>query len=96
VFAVSTILETTDAMTWATEFCRIFHGYMVVKEGTPESPLLTIDEGTMVSWFANAMAVAEREASQKFCPHPEDERIELSETLTSCRGCGLLNPVLNP
>lgn len=36
--------NTTDAATWAAEFCRTFPGVM--------------DEGTMIGWFANAMQTA--------------------------------------
>lgn len=61
-----TLLGTDDAMTWATEFCRIFDGKTVASE---ETPLTTVDPGLMVGWFANAMQVAvnlhaERTASE--------------------------------
>ena len=50
------LLNTTDAMVWAAEFCRTFNGYIVAPEKrlTPD-PRLVIDEGTMVTWFANAI-----------------------------------------
>jgi hypothetical protein len=91
---MSTLLETTDAMVWAEEFCRIFHGCVITNSPglLIESPLddgpSEVDEGTMVGWFANAMAVAEREATQKLCPHPTTERSELSEDLVTCVRCG--------
>jgi hypothetical protein len=66
---MSTLLETTDAMVWAEEFCRIFDGYDIRKEELEGRTTPCVDPGTMVGWFANAMAVAEREATQKLCPH---------------------------
>lgn len=48
--------DSTDAMEWASQFCRIFDGAEVTDgEGR-------VDKGLMVGWFANAMAAAEREA----------------------------------
>ncbi len=50
------LYATTDGMVWATEFCKLF---LVLdrKDGT------TIDEGTMVGWFANAIEIG-RSAGQ--------------------------------
>ena len=80
-----TLMGTTDAMVWAEEFCRIFNGEVVGGDGTGEA---VVDEGLMVGWFANAMALAEREAAQKFCPHTMVNRIELADSLASCSRCG--------
>jgi hypothetical protein len=51
-----TLMGTDDAMTWAQEFCRIFNGKVIVAEDVNEGP---VTPGTMVGWFANAMAVGE-------------------------------------
>ena len=37
--------STTDAAVWAEEFCRVMRAYVVP----------VIDEGLMISWFANAI-----------------------------------------
>lgn len=47
---------TTDAMVWATEWCRIAREIEASEDGE------LIDEGWMVGWFANAMCVAEDHA----------------------------------
>jgi len=46
------LLETNDAMLWATEFCNTKK-----KMGWT---LEDIDEGLMVGWFANAMFAQEK------------------------------------
>lgn len=48
------LLDTTDAMVWAEEFCAQFGGRMITpieQDGTMVGP------GTMVGWFANAIEV---------------------------------------
>lgn len=91
-----TLMSTTNAMVWAEEFCRIFDSYVIVNAPGFQSPLddgpSEVDPGTMVGWFANAMAVAEREAAQKYCPHGMVDRGELADGLTMCGRCGKLNP----
>ena len=54
-----TLLGTDDAMIWAQEFCRIFAGHTIVNDdyGGPVQGGI-ISPGTMVGWFANAMATA--------------------------------------
>jgi hypothetical protein len=42
------LLQTTDAMIWAEEFCRIYHN------GKHD-----IEPGWLVGWFANAMLAQE-------------------------------------
>jgi hypothetical protein len=86
---MTTLNDTTDAMVWAQEFCRIFSGRPVWSEalGTPASDLV-VDEGTMVGWFANAMAVGEREGKQAVCPH--DDMFNVTDDMASCRKCGIL------
>jgi len=47
-------MSTRDPLVWAEEFCRIFQGKTIggpVVQGD-------VDEGAMVTWFANAMQVA--------------------------------------
>jgi hypothetical protein len=54
-------------MYWAEEFCRIFNGFVIESghhapvEGTRKS----VDEGTLVGWFANAMARGEQTALER-------------------------------
>jgi hypothetical protein len=50
--------STTDGMVWATEFCNLF---LVLdrRDGT------TIDEGTMVGWFANAIEIGRSAGLEK-------------------------------
>ena len=43
----------TDAMRWAEEWCRIAR-----EIGAADDGRTVIDEGWMVSWFANAMQAA--------------------------------------
>jgi len=50
-----TLLGTNDAMVWAEEFCRIFNDKTIVS-GNDSGRF--VNEGTMVSWFANAMQTA--------------------------------------
>lgn len=85
---MSTLLDTTDAMVWAEEFCRIFDGYDIRENELAGRTTPCVDPGTMVGWFANAMGVAEREAAQKFCPHTMVNRIQLADDLTTCGRCG--------
>jgi hypothetical protein len=47
------LLDTTDAMVWAEEFCKQFDNWMVRTEDT--SYPFRLDPGTMVAWFANAI-----------------------------------------
>lgn len=47
------LYSTTDAMIWAKEWCRIAREIQAANDGRQ-----VIDEGWMVSWFANAMYVA--------------------------------------
>lgn len=53
------LTDTTDAMMWAEEFCRIFTNYLIVPVNivVAEDPENTkvIGPGTMVGWFANAI-----------------------------------------
>lgn len=86
---MATLLDSTDAMVWAEEFCRIF--MVAPKDGYPDGESAhDWQRGLMVSWFANAMAVGEREGAQAHCPHISV--IELSDDLLACRACGKLNP----
>jgi len=51
-----TLTGTDDAMVWAEEFCRIFDGFEIAQQGADQEG--TVNEGTMVAWFANAMQTA--------------------------------------
>jgi hypothetical protein len=72
------LTETTDAMVWATEFCRIFKGFVIfpVEANVGGN---TVDEGTMVGWFANAMQTAlDLDGPQVVTAHVrDDDTIEL-------------------
>lgn len=57
------LYATTDAMVWAEKWCRIARD---LRDAGQE----IIDEGWMVGWFANAMAVA-----------AEDERKNIAEKI---------------
>lgn len=46
--------DSTDARVWAQEFVAMFHGREI-----GEGPL-TVDEGTMIGWFANAIENGKR------------------------------------
>jgi hypothetical protein len=86
---MATLLDTNDAMVWAEEFCRIFEVYVVhTSTDLTNAPRHFVDEGTMVGWFANAMAVAESAGRKAMCPHPPEEQIMLADDLSSCRKCG--------
>jgi hypothetical protein len=58
----NTLLNTDDAMLWAQEFCRIFEGTVVSAVETDEP---SVDPGTMVGWFANAMQTAINQYERK-------------------------------
>ena len=47
------LLQTTDAMVWAKEFCERFNIYQEPGGVIEDGP------GLMVGWFANAMAAQE-------------------------------------
>jgi hypothetical protein len=64
--AEHTLLGTDDAMVWATEFCRIFNGKLVVADEFNHTNPGPVDPGTMVSWFANAMQVAINHAEKRW------------------------------
>ena len=67
------LLETNDAMVWAEEFARI---------GRENNwTLEDIDEGLMVSWFANAMC------AQEF---KDEKRIAELEKLMNSAGVTIL------
>jgi hypothetical protein len=84
---MATLLDTNDAMVWAEEFCRIFDG-QIIRQHTWSDIEGEINAGTMVGWFANAMAVAESAGRKAMCPHPPEEQIMLADDLSSCRKCG--------
>lgn len=83
---MATLLNTTDAHIWAEEFCRIFQGRTI----TINEDTLSVDQGTMLSWFANAIMAGWQEGAQAHCPHTDT--YPLADDLICCRGCGKLNP----
>jgi hypothetical protein len=88
---MSTLLDTTDAMVWAEEFCRIFAGATIMpNERLAEFEMTPIvDEGTMVGWFANAIETGRTAGAQAHCPHTyADVFFIVEDDLRSCRGCG--------
>lgn len=72
--------DTTDAMRWAEEFCRIFRERVAGTEDKSEA-LVMIDPGWMVSWFASAMAAQERHDRE----HIAREKVRLAVNPTFCR-----------
>ncbi len=48
-------LMDSDAMAWAVSFVSYAR----------RNPAIATDKGTMIGWFANAMAAAEREAYER-------------------------------
>jgi len=48
-----TLLSTDDAQVWAQEFIRIFNGQTIGGESGETSR--AVDEGLMITWFANAI-----------------------------------------
>jgi hypothetical protein len=81
-----TLLATTDAMTWATEFCRIFKAQTITD--VPQDVQGIVDEGTMLTWFANAIETGRNQGRRELCPHRE--MITLADGLEVCHDCGKL------
>lgn len=78
---MSTLNDTTDAMVWAEEFCRIFDGRTIsAEEG------VGIDLGTMLAWFANAIETGRNAGRKETCPHTRF--IDVSDDLSLCAICG--------
>ena len=69
-----TLMGTDDAMVWAEEFCRIFKGWTITD--VPQDVSGIVDQGSMVSWFANAMQVAVNQYERRKL----HEKGELTET----------------
>ena len=78
------LMGTTDAMVWAEEFCRIFDGSTVMREG-PDGRRI-VNEGTMVAWLANAIEVGRNAGRKETCPH--ERWHEVSEEMRLCTTCG--------
>jgi hypothetical protein len=53
--------DSTDAMVWAEKFVEMNNGKLIVND-SPVAADQEVDAGAMVSWFANAMAAAQRNA----------------------------------
>ena len=50
------LYSTKDPEVWAEEFCKLFDNHVVSE--APTNLALSLDPGTMVGWFANAMETA--------------------------------------
>lgn len=53
---MSNLSHNTDAVAWATEFVN----------AVKENPKIATDEGTMISWFANAIMAGHDEARLRY------------------------------
>jgi hypothetical protein len=83
-----TLLGTTDANIWAQEFVRIFGGAVIVQDSAanPNFSGIQVDEGTMITWFANALEVGRSQGRKELCPH--DSVVQLADDLWVCHDCG--------
>lgn len=86
---MTTLNDTTDAMVWAEEFCRIFNGH-ILRENAWADLEGEVTVGTMVTWFANAIETGRNAGRRETCPHTDV--FDISEDMTCCRTCGMLNP----
>ena len=85
---MTTLNDTLDAMVWAEEFCRIFNGKKVSwSDDEPDEADDIIDQGTMVTWFANAIERGRDAGRRELCPHPDFHVV--SEEMKICLTCGL-------
>jgi hypothetical protein len=84
---VSTLNDTTDAMVWAEEFCRIFQGRLIITEDKPYGIGPGVDESTMVTWFANAIETGRAAGRKELCPH---DNFSIDAEMMVCRDCGTL------
>lgn len=82
---MATLTDTTDAMIWAEEFCRIFKGWTVTD--VPQDVQGVVDQGGMVAWFASAIETGRNAGRKETCPHTE--WYEVSEDMSLCNTCGL-------
>jgi hypothetical protein len=82
-----TLLGTTDAQVWSEEFCRIFGGATIVQDSAanPSFSGTQVDEGTMTTWFANAIETGRNQGRKELCPH---DYTHLADDLWACRDCG--------
>jgi hypothetical protein len=74
------LLGTTDAEIWAAEFVRIFNGASIGAG--------LVDEGTMLTWFANAIETGRDAGRKETCPH--EDTFAVADNLWCCRACGFL------
>jgi hypothetical protein len=77
------LMDTTDAMVWAQEFCRIFNGQTITDADDAQ---YCVDVGTMVSWFANAIEKGRDTGRRELCPHLAVT--DLVDGMRTCRDCG--------
>ena len=79
--------DTTDAMAWAEEFCRIFDCFTIHRSDIEYADSdRAVDEGTMVTWFANAIETGRSAGRKETCPH--DDVFAVADDMSSCRKCG--------
>jgi hypothetical protein len=69
------LINTLDAEVWARAFRQQFGDVMP-------------DEGTMLTWFANALETGRSFGRKELCPHADP--IQLADDLYCCRDCGLV------
>jgi hypothetical protein len=70
------LINTTDAVVWAEEFCRIFDGKFVNTD---------VGQDVMLTWFANAIETGRNAGRKELCPH---EFHQLGDDLWACTDCG--------
>lgn len=73
---VQRLYATTDAQVWAREWCAVACQIEAADDGRT-----VIDEGWMISWFANAIQTADdhARASGKYEVSPDDPREQAKE-----------------
>ena len=84
---MATLNDTTDARIWAEEFCRIFNDLLVWGDG-PDDGRPIVNEGTMISWFANAIETGRNAGRKETCPHAPEDQSTLADDLSACGKCG--------
>jgi hypothetical protein len=80
-------ISTTDAMVWAQEFCLTFDG-CIVRRDTSADHDHEINDGTMLTWFANAIEIGRAAGRKETCPHAPEDQFTIADDLSSCRKCG--------
>lgn len=85
------LTDTTDALVWATEFCRIFNGHTIIGEdyaaGGGGVPDRNVDVGGMLAWFASAIETGRSQGRRELCPHKFSQ---LAPDCWACLDCGIV------